>query len=181
MVSSRGCSSRSTDRSVGRNPLSTILPDLLGPNLRIVFCGSAVGPQSARRKAYYAGPGNRFWDVLHAVGLTPRRLEPSEYLELLSYGIGLTDMVKTRAALDADLSPGDNDPAALRRKLEQFTPRTLAFNGKHAARVFLARNVEYGKQPERVGETTVFVLPSTSGAARRYWNVAYWQELTRFA
>ena len=71
-----------------------ILPDLLAPGLDIVFCGTAVGAESARRRAYYAGPGNAFWPTLAQVGLTPRRLKPEEYPLLLTFGIGLTDLAK---------------------------------------------------------------------------------------
>ncbi len=54
--------------------LAHVLPDVLEPGLRIVFCGTAAGHVSARRGAYYAHPQNRFWPALHAIGLTPRRL-----------------------------------------------------------------------------------------------------------
>ena len=57
---------------------STVLPDLLTPGLRVVFCGIAVGTPSARRGAY-AGSGNQFWSVLARVGLTPRQLAPAEF------------------------------------------------------------------------------------------------------
>ena len=53
-----------------------VLPDLLRPGLRIVFCGTAAGNVSAARGAYYAHPQNRFWSALYAFGLTPRQLEP---------------------------------------------------------------------------------------------------------
>jgi TDG/mug DNA glycosylase family protein len=53
-----------------------VLPDLIKPGLRIVFCGTAAGNVSAARGAYYAHPQNRFWSALHAFGLTPRQLEP---------------------------------------------------------------------------------------------------------
>jgi hypothetical protein len=69
-----------------------VLPDVLGPGLRVVFCGTAVGSASAKRGAYYAGPGNKFWPTLHAIGLTPRRLMPEEFRSVLDYGIGLTDL-----------------------------------------------------------------------------------------
>jgi len=49
-----------------------VLPDMLAPGLRIVFCGTAVGSASARRRAYYASPGNSFWPTLFRVGLTKR-------------------------------------------------------------------------------------------------------------
>ncbi len=48
----------------------SVLPDLLAPDLDIVFCGTAVGTASARRGAYYAGPGNAFWPTLFKVGLS---------------------------------------------------------------------------------------------------------------
>ena len=48
-----------------------VIPDLIRPGLRIVFCGTALGAASARAGAYYAGPGNKFWPTLHEVGLTP--------------------------------------------------------------------------------------------------------------
>jgi hypothetical protein len=72
-----------------------LLDDLLPPGLRLVICGTAAGERSAKLGAYYAGRGNKFWRTLHEVGLTPdRTLIPSEFRELLSYGIGLTDLAK---------------------------------------------------------------------------------------
>ena len=71
---------------------NTKLEDLLSPGLDLVVCGTAASPVSAERGQYYAGPGNRFWSVLEETGLTPRRLQPSEYRSLLELGIGLTDV-----------------------------------------------------------------------------------------
>jgi TDG/mug DNA glycosylase family protein len=71
-----------------------VLPDILVPFLRVVFCRTAAGPASARAKVYYAGPGNRFWATLEETGLTPERLEPAEFRRLLGFGIGLTDICK---------------------------------------------------------------------------------------
>ena len=71
-----------------------------------------------------------------------------------------------------------SDPQRLREKLLLFAPGVLAFNGKKAAQVFLdQRRVEYGLQAERIGTTRLFVAPSTSGAANRFWNVDFWNEL----
>jgi len=76
------------------------LPDLLAPNLRVVFVGTAAGRHSAEVGAYYAGRGNRFWPTLREIGLTPRLFEPREFRDLLALGIGLTDMSKLRAGMD---------------------------------------------------------------------------------
>lgn len=157
-----------------------ILPDVLGPGLRVVFCGSAAGTKSALVGAYYAGPGNRFWPTLYAIGLTPRLLSPQEFRAGRAYGIGLTDIVKRRAGEDRLLAAADFDAAGLRAKIEHYQPAFLAFNGKRAARAFYGRaGVAYGPQAGRIGQTRVFVLPSTSGAARGFWDVTYWHRLAR--
>ena len=158
--------------------LPDVLPDVLGPGLRIVFCGSAAGAVSARVGAYYAGPGNHFWPTLYRVGLTPRLLAPAEFRTVLRHGIGLTDLCKTESGADTDLSRQADDAAALTAKISQYRPAVLAFNGKRAARVFLdAETLDYGAQPRRIGETAIHVLPSTSGAARRWWDVAFWRRV----
>lgn len=154
-----------------------VLPDVLAPGLDVVFCGSAVGDASAKAGAYYAGPGNRFWETLAAIGLTDGELRPRDYQLVLTYGIGLTDMNKTDSGSDSSLSPGADEPAALRATLEKYQPAHLAFNGKRAAEVFFGAKVSYGRQPEPVGATVVHVLPSTSGAARGFWDVRHWRAL----
>ena len=155
-----------------------VLPDVLGPGLRVVFCGSAAGAVSARVGAYYAGPGNCFWPTLHRVGLTPRLLAPAEFRTALDYGIGLTDLCKTESGADADLSRDADDVAALAAKITQHRPAVLALNGKRAACVFLgAATLNYGEQARRIGETAIHVLPSTSGAARRWWDETFWRRV----
>lgn len=157
-----------------------VLPDLLLPGLNVVFCGTAAGARSALRGAYYAGPGNKFWKTLYAVGLTPRLLEPEEFPLLAQYGIGLTDIAKTYSGADSGLRHSHFDAEALRYKIIDNAPLAFAFNGKKAAQAFYGENVTYGQQPERVGETIIFVLPSTSGAANRFWDVSHWQALAAF-
>lgn len=158
----------------------TVLPDVLGRGLRIVFCGMAAGTRSAREGAYYAGPGNQFWPTLHQVGLTPDRLTPAEFRSVLSYGVGLTDICKTESGTDDSLSGTTNDPAAVTEKILRHRPVVLAFNGKQAARVYLGmgprERVGYGEHSRRVGDTAIHVLPSTSGSARGYWDETFWRE-----
>lgn len=156
-----------------------ILPDLLAADLDLVFCGTAVGAASARRQAYYAGPGNAFWPTLHRVGLTPRQLRPEEYAELLGFGIGLTDLAKEVSGNDDILARHDFDVGRLKALLARYRPRILAFTGKRAAQQFVGRPVDYGCLAERAGATLLFVLPSPSGAACRYWSSAPWHELAR--
>ena len=157
--------------------LFSVLPDVLAPGLAVVFCGSAVGRISAKLGAYYAGPGNRFWPMLHRTGLTPRLLAPHQYASVTAYGIGLTDLAKHASGADSSLPRQADDPARLRAAIATWHPRALAFNGKRAASVVLGHRPALGRQPDRIGTTAVFVLPSTSGAARRWWDERPWFEL----
>lgn len=156
-----------------------ILPDVLSPGLAIVFCGTAVGAASARRHAYYAGPGNVFWPTLARVALTPHELRPEEYPGVTRYGLGLTDLAKTVSGSDSVLRTADFDSEGLRRKLLRFRPQVLAFTSKRAAQEFTGHAVDYGLQRETLRGTALFVLPSPSGAARRWWSEAPWFELAR--
>jgi len=157
----------------------SVLPDLLAPDLDIVFCGTAVGTVSALRGAYYAGPGNAFWPTLYKVGLTSRLFAPEEYRDLIQYRLGLTDLAKTVSGADDSLSTHHFDCARLRKTVLKYRPRILAFTSKRAAQEFVGHPVGYGALPEKIGQTALFVLPSPSGAARRHWSLAPWRELAR--
>jgi TDG/mug DNA glycosylase family protein len=160
------------------------LPDVLAPSLAVVFCGTAAGEKSAARGTYYAGPGNSFWTTLYAVGLTPRQLIPAEFRTLPSFGIGLTDIAKCRSGNDAALAACDFDVPAFGEKVRRFEPRAIGFNGKKAAAVFYGYrtgDLVYGLQAAQIGTTAVWVLPSTSAAARGSWSMEPWRAMARFA
>ena len=124
-----------------------ILPDVLTPNLKLVICGSAVSTQSSQAGSYYAGQNNKFWRILHETGLTARLIHTAEYHALLDYGIGLTDVAKKAAGVDAHIQHDDYDAAAFAARMEHFKPRIICFNGKKAAAVFRSCNmVEVSKQ-----------------------------------
>ena len=158
-----------------------VIPDVLAPNLKIVFCGSAVGPRSAELRLPYAGPGNKFWPTLHRAGFTPTLFQPSDYRTLPALGYGLTDLNKTESGVDATLSRAGDDPDALRKKIVVYRPAILAFTAKRPAQMFLGHPVAYGFQDERVGRTRLYVLPSPSGRAGSYWDISYWRALARAA
>ena len=166
-------------RTSSRN--SQLVPDLLAPGLDLVFCGTAPSPASFRARAYYANPGNAFWPTLHAVGLTPERLVPQRYPELLTLGLGLTDLKKTEYGSDHELSPHAMDAAALHAKLRRFRPAAIAFTSKHAAALALGvKSPGYGRQMEPLEGAVAFVLASPSGRARSFWTLAPWQEAAAF-
>jgi TDG/mug DNA glycosylase family protein len=157
-----------------------VLNDLCAPNLRVIFCGTAAGHRSAVLKQYYAGRGNRFWQILAETKLTPRLLAPTESSALLRHGIGLTDVAKGQRGNDVDIRFSAGDRSPLYEKILEYQPAYLCFNGKRAAQEFLGtKAVKYGLQRERIGESRLFVAPSTSGAARGSWDAAIWRDLAR--
>jgi double-stranded uracil-DNA glycosylase len=159
-----------------------ILPDVLPPGLRFVVCGTAPGTRSARDQAYYAHPQNEFWGVMHRGGVTPHRFAPQDYALLPRHGVGLTDICKHAFGADSDLARDDFDAAGLTDRIAVAAPDLLAFNGKFAAKRFLGRNdVPYGLLQERIGGTRLYVAPSTSKLARRYWDESIWMTLMRLA
>jgi TDG/mug DNA glycosylase family protein len=142
------------------------VPDTLGPGVRIVFCGINPGHASAVAGAAFANPRNDFWRLVHAAGLTPRLYAPAEQEQLLSLGIGLTNAARRTTRGSGDLRRGDF--AGARERLEAiastFGPRVVAFVGKTAYTGVFGGKVELGPQLATLGETALFVLPSTSPA-----------------
>lgn len=157
------------------------LPDVLRDNLDVVFVGTAAGRRSALAGLYYAGGGNTFWAALRATEVVPERFDPESFLRLNELGVGLTDLSKTGSGMDEDIVVTRQDLAEFDAKMRACTPRAIAFTSKRAASLWLrrrTRNIHYGQQKRRAADfCEVFVLPSPSAAARRWWSIAPWQEL----
>lgn len=157
-----------------------VLQDLLQEQLRVVLCGTAASTVSAEAGHYYANKQNKFWKILHETKLIPEPLQPHQYRDLLRHGIGLTDLVKTHFGMDNQipLSRLDDPRARLRASIAAFRPMFLAFTSKTAGEKFFGGKRDYGEQVERIGDTKVWILPSTSGAANGSWRPEIWH---RFA
>lgn len=142
------------------------LPDVLGPGMRLVFCGINPGRASAAAGAHFANPRNDFWRLLHAAGFTPRLFEPHEQHDLLALGIGLTNAARRTTRGSGDLRAPDFAGACARLEhiAGRFEPRVIAFVGKAAYQGSCRERPEHGLQERQLGETMLFVLPSTSPA-----------------
>ncbi|MGK7860966.1 mismatch-specific DNA-glycosylase [Falsiroseomonas sp. E2-1-a4] len=151
-----------------------VLPDLLPQGLRLVFCGMAAGPESARRGAYYAAPGNRFWRMLHEAGFTPRRLRPEDFFQLTGLGIGLTDLAKTQSGVDRLVRVTQADRDRLLGAIRAAQPQALAFtSGRTAVLALGLKTVAFGPLDDALrpaGFPPIFVLPSTSGSNNGNWD-----------
>jgi TDG/mug DNA glycosylase family protein len=147
-------------------PAASAVPDVLAPDLHVVFCGINPGRASAAAAAHFANPRNDFWRLLHAAGFTPRLLAPAEQFELLQLGYGLTNAAHRTTRGSGDLRRADFAGSAdrIERLAGELRPGVIAFVGKEAYRGVFGRRPEHGLQPERLDGTALFVLPSTSPA-----------------
>ena len=164
------------------NQSKHVLPERLKPGLKLVFCGTAAGRQSALKQAYYAHAQNKFWRTLHQVGLTPRQFEPAEYPDLWTLGIGLTDIAKFVYGMDHQLpkhSLGKDAADSLRARIAKIAPRHLAFTSLNAGRTVMGKKAVAGRQKDKIGETCVWILPSPSPLADNHWDIGPWRALAR--
>ncbi len=142
------------------------VPDVLAPGLKAVFCGINPGRVSAAASAHFANPRNDFWRLLHDAGLTPRLLAAEEQFDLPRYGYGLTNAAYRTTPGSGDLRRGDFAGSAerLERIARELEPGVIAFVGKEAYRGAFNERPELGVQKRKLGETRLYVLPSTSPA-----------------
>jgi len=160
------------------------LPDYLLPGLKLILVGINPGIRSAEVGHHFAGPNNRFWQLLHESGLTPRRLTYEEDAQLLDLGIGLTNIATRPTRSSSDLSNEDFERGrrALARKVARFRPSYIGFVGLTAYREFQGRRarVHCGFQENPIEGAEVFVLPNPSGRNAHYSYpemLRFWREL----
>jgi double-stranded uracil-DNA glycosylase len=147
------------------------VPDLLRPGLAVLFCGINPSLYSAAVGHHFVRPGNRFWPTLHVAGFTDRQLSPFEGRLLLAAGYGITNVVSRATATAEELTPDEllAGAQALKRKVNRHRPRALAILGVGAYRTaFGLPKAAPGRQPERIGDAELWVLPNPSGLNANY-------------
>ena len=153
---------RATDRTI---------PDLVGPGLRVLFCGINPGLWSGATGLHFARPGNRFWKVLHGAGFVDRVLDPAEQRFLPSLGIGITNLVARTTAAAGELSAEELRAGAvtLERRVRRLRPGAVAVVGMQAYRTAFRRpRAGMGRQEEELAGAALWVLPNPSGLQARY-------------
>jgi TDG/mug DNA glycosylase family protein len=147
------------------------IPDVIGPGLRVLFCGINPGLYSGATGHHFARPGNRFWPALYAAGFTERLLSPYEERELLKRGYGITNVVNRATAAAAELSA--EEIVAGGRRLEaterRYRPRFIAILGITVYRTAFNRpKASLGRQDEPIGDAVLWILPNPSGLNAHY-------------
>ena len=145
------------------------ISDILAPNLRVIFCGINPGKSSAHTGFHFAHPGNRFWKTIWQAGFTRQQLKPEQERALLETRCGITMLVEraTREATELSASELRDGGRLLVDKILRYQPEALAVLGKQAYRqAFGINKVAWGRQPQKLGETEIWVLPNPSGLNR---------------
>ncbi|HEX3758373.1 MAG TPA: G/U mismatch-specific DNA glycosylase [Kofleriaceae bacterium] len=142
------------------------MPDIIAPDLRILFCGINPGVYSAAARHHFAGPSNRFWPTLHSAGFTPTLLRPADESALLPLRLGITNLVPRATAMAGHLSRAELQRGAqqLAHKVLKFRPELLAVLGLGAYRLaFGEPRATGGLQDRSIGGTRIWLLPNPSG------------------
>ena len=147
------------------------VPDIIGPNLQVLFCGINPSLYAGATGHHFSRPGNRFWRTLYAAGFTDVRLHPTEEWRLAEFGYGVTNLVARATASAAELSAAElvsgkeNLGAAVRR----YQPRVVAVLGIGAYRAaFSCPSATVGRQKARLGAARLWALPNPSGLNAHY-------------
>jgi double-stranded uracil-DNA glycosylase len=147
------------------------LADLVGPDLRVLFCGINPGTLSGELGLHFARRGNRFWKLLRAGGFTESVLAPAEQAILPALGVGITNLVGrvTAAASEIHTSELRDGATQLEAKVEALRPRCVAVLGLQAYRTAFGRpGATIGSQPEPLAGALLWLLPNPSGLQARY-------------
>src|SRR5262249_25338986 len=137
------------------------LPDVIAPNLKVLFCGINPGLYTAAVGHHFARPGNRFWPALHQSGFTSRLISPFDERELLALGVGISNVVPHATASASELKKTDFEEGGrlLAAKIKRFRPRIVAILGVGAYRQAFGRpKATVGEQPERIHSARIWVL-----------------------
>lgn len=147
------------------------MPDVIAPDLQVLFCGINPSLYSAAVGHHFARPGNRFWKTLYAAGFTDRLFSPFEDRLLLDLGYGVTNLVDRATATADQLAPAEllSGLESLSQKMQHYRPTCLAMLGISAYRTaFKQPKASIGLQPARLQDALVWVLPNPSGLNAHY-------------
>lgn len=151
--------------------------------MKLVIVGMNPSEQGARVGHYYAGRGNVFWTLLYEGGVVAEHLTYNDDRRIIEFGIGLTNLVSRPTKTEEEITREEfgEGRILLAQKIEQFTPRVVAFNGKSTYEKFAQRIGAYGLQDQSVYGAQLFVLPSTMGAEAtvRGQKVRYFKQLAK--
>ena len=143
------------------------LADSVDGAMRLLVCGLNPSILSADVGVGFARPGNRFWPALRLAGLTARDRDVPGLLR--HDHIGMTDLVKRPTVGASELTRDEYQAghARVERLCRLLSPGAICFVGLAGWRAAVDRKAVAGWQPQQIGATPVYVMPSTSGLNAR--------------
>ena len=149
-----------------------IVPDLVGPGLRLLFVGINPGLWTAATRTHFAHPGNRFYPALLEAGIIEHPIDRGTGMSdtdrryMIERGIGITNVARRATAKASEL---DNEELRaggdeLRGFVRRHAPAVVAIAGITAYRTaFGLPRAVMGEQRESFEGARLFVVPNPSG------------------
>src|SRR6476646_2971135 len=128
--------------------------------MRLLVCGLNPSLRAADAGVGFVTPGNRFWPAALAAGVVTTDRDPVRALTV--DGIGMTDLVKRASPRASSLTRAEYAEGLERidRLVEWLRPGAVCFVGLAGWRAAVDRKGVAGVQPETLGDTPVYVMPS---------------------
>jgi double-stranded uracil-DNA glycosylase len=148
------------------------VPDLLGPNTRLLFVGINPGLWTAATQTHFAHPVNRFYPALLRAGIIEEPIDPSSGMTdadrdlLRARGIGITNLVHRATARADELTRAELErgAASLAALVGRVDPEVVAVLGITAYRMaFSEPKAAAGRQPTPLAGRDLWVVPNPSG------------------
>lgn len=142
--------------------------DIVTERPKILFVGINPGATSGKVGHHFAGPGNPFWKLLHAAGITPIELTAAEDGRLVELGYALVNLCARPTKTAAELTRKEllRGRELLVEKVEAMRPKVVALVGVTLYPVVFGKKPSApgpGPKPDKLGGARVFVVPNPSG------------------
>lgn len=140
-----------------------LLPDIVGPNMRLLVCGLNPSLVAAETGIPYAGRGNRFWPAAIEAGLVTKDRDPHD--ALVSHGIGFTDLCPRASSAASEVARDEyrSGLARVEALVARLQPAAVCFVGLSGWRQVVDRRAVPGPQNRDLAGRPVYLMPSTSG------------------
>jgi TDG/mug DNA glycosylase family protein len=148
------------------------VPDLVGPDTRLLFVGINPGLWTAATQTHFAHPGNRYYPALFEAGIIERQIDRGVGMSdddrryFLSRGLGISNIAHRATAKASELTAIElrEGGEQLRELVAAMQPAVVAVAGITAYRVaFKQPKAVMGEQPDGFEGARLWVVPNPSG------------------
>jgi TDG/mug DNA glycosylase family protein len=146
--------------------------DVVTKRPTILFVGINPGATSGKVGHHFAGPGNPFYRLLHASGLTSEELVAAEDQRLVEWNYALVNLAARTTKTAAELTRDElvRGRKLLLHKIKAMKPAVVALVGVTLYPIVFGKTATPGPgpKPETLDGARVFVVPNPSGLNATY-------------